>query len=134
MALGLAGLGLAAWLYRCERAFAARAVTAPATIVALDLQPGDRRSDNINDRDDPTEAPTFQFATPEGLEVRARSSTSYKVGRFRIGQAVTIRYDPARPDQAEHADAVTLHLPSLITAFIAGLVLVIGAAMLLGLS
>ncbi len=125
LGLGLAMLGLAAWQYRREQAFAARASTAPATVIALRDEPL-RIGDSADRPFSRAAAPVFRYTDAAGQVQEAASATYADPPAWRIGQQLVICYDPAQPQQAEPASFLGLHMLSLIFAA-TGAVFTIGA-------
>jgi len=96
--LGLAPclLGGAVLARRSETAFRARAAEADGEVVAM------RRVES-RDRDgrlSVTWRPVFRFVAQDGATHQVESGTSSSPPAYRVGEAVRLRYDPARPERA----------------------------------
>ena len=96
-------------------AFARRAARAPGRIVAW--------CDDVLVR-----YPLLRYETPEGRSVLAHSRCGSVLCPRRAGEAVTVLYDPAAPDDACPASRWLLWGQPLLAALLGGLCLVLLAA------
>ena len=74
--------------------FRARSISAPGEIVD---QLGGSRSGSGRGR---SYAPVFEFTDADGQRHRVRASVSSNPPAYDVGDAVTVRYDPRRPEKA----------------------------------
>lgn len=94
--IGAALLGFAGWAAWAELSFRARAVMTDARIVQM-------RPSTSRDSDGQMSTvyyPVFDFALPDGRVVRAVGPVGSGRPCCEVGDAVRIRYDPARPQRA----------------------------------
>ncbi len=96
MLVGLALLAGAAWAVVAELSFRAGAHTTQARIV--EMRPSTSRGSD--GRDSTVYYPVFDFALPDGQPVRAVGPIGSGTPCCEVGDIVTIRYDPARPQRA----------------------------------
>lgn len=89
----LTGAGFAVW---SELEFRKTAVETDGRVVAL-IPRLSHDSDGHTSR---TYTPVFTFSLPNGKEVRAEGSVSSDPPCCAVGEAVRVRYDPARPERA----------------------------------
>ncbi|MBR0678981.1 DUF3592 domain-containing protein [Roseomonas eburnea] len=92
----LAGSGFAAW---SEIQFRRVAVETDGRVVQM-LTRSSRDRDGRSSR---TYTPVFAFNLPNGKEVRAEGSVASNPPCCTVGEAVRVRYDPARPERAAMA-------------------------------
>lgn len=89
----LAGSGYAAW---SEIAFRRIAVETDGRVV--EMLPSTSR--DRNGGTSRTYRPVFVFSLPNGKQIRAEGTVSSNPPCCRVGDAVRVRYDPARPEHA----------------------------------
>ena len=89
----LAGAGFAAW---SELEFRKIAVETDGRVVEM-IAHTSRDSDGRSSR---TYTPVFTFNLPSGKEVRVEGSVASNPPCCSVGEAVRVRYDPARPERA----------------------------------
>ncbi|MQA83306.1 MAG: DUF3592 domain-containing protein [Streptosporangiales bacterium] len=75
--------------------FRQRAQRVPGTVVALTAEAGFGGAGRYERH------PVLQFTTPEGREIRARMRFGSNPAIARVGDRVTVRYDPKNPEEAE---------------------------------
>jgi hypothetical protein len=92
--LGLAMVGCGVVHCISERLFGARAGRATGRVVAIDEEPG---------MDGPTWYPVVRFTPPGGRTVEFRCSVGTYTRWYRVGQPVTVLFDPRSPDRAKIA-------------------------------
>ena len=129
---GLAALALlvgAVWGYFSQRRKMGSRVTAVGTVVELTRQPSGH--DNII-------CPVVEFTVPSGEQIRFTSDFGTLPASHKIGQAVSVRYDPVDPHQADLESGMTIWLAPLILVFMGGIACCLAVAFLgvygLGLS
>ena len=93
-------LVVAVVLYVSGQRFQAAAATTGGTVVEIVRQPRTASNNRIED----LYAAAFEFTLPDGRRQRAVSSYVGNSPCCSVGQAVTVRYDPQRPDRAEIVD------------------------------
>lgn len=91
----LAGAGVAAWL---EVEFRRQAVETDGRVVAMLSRTG---SSSGSGGQSTTYTPVFAFRLPDGKEIRVEAGFSSSPPCCRVGEAIRVRYDPARPDRAQ---------------------------------
>ncbi|MDA0563690.1 DUF3592 domain-containing protein [Streptomonospora sp. S1-112] len=98
-----------------------KGVRVPGAVVerAVDQDPGEA----------PTYAAVFHFTTREGRMMRVRQSVSSSSNRLRVGQRVTVAYDPRDPARADIVEAGS-QLTGAVLFTVAGVASVVGGAVL----
>jgi len=121
--LGAALLGGAAWIYDHESAFLSGASGAQGKVISLESH---RNSDG-----DLLYAPRVRFSSGgrETYAFTSRVSSSHP--GYRIGDTVTVLYDPADPQHAQIDRGLWNHLIPMAVAALGALLLIVSAAALL---
>ena len=89
--LGVLAVVWAVLAYRSERRFLGKALTATGTVQSLRPERIDRSTVYF---------PVINFTTAAGTAVTAESKSSHS-GAYRVGQKISILYDPANPNDLE---------------------------------
>ena len=89
--LGVLAVVWAVLAYRSERRFLGKALTAMGTVQGLRPERIDRTTVYF---------PLITFTTAAGAAVTAESKSSHS-GAYRIGQKISVLYDPANPNDLE---------------------------------
>ncbi len=110
----LALLGGAIWAYFSQQRKMASRVAAVGTVVELTTRvAASGRAGLI--------CPIVEFTAPPRGNIRFTSEFGSFPAGHKIGQSVTVRYDPADPQQAEIESAMNLWLIPLILVFMGGI-------------
>jgi hypothetical protein len=104
----LAFFSWAAWSYFSQRRKKESRVTARGTVIELTTQVSDRGS---------IYCPIVEFTTSSGQQIRFTSDFGSRPASHKIGQDVSVRYDPTDPQQAEIESALTRWLYPVIFVF-----------------
>ncbi len=114
MLLGTALLLGAGWATWSELAFRAAAAMADAHVV--EIRTSSRR--DTNGVVSVMHYPVFDFALPDGRRVRAVGPVGSGAPCCAVGEAVRVRYDPARPERAARDSFEdSWLLPTVLAAF-----------------
>lgn len=119
---GLVVLGVSLWLYQSTSRFIADASRAPGVVIDIERS---RSSDNSS-----TYYPVVRFTSADGVERTFVPSWGSSSPRYQRGQAVQILYTPARPEEAEIEDFVSLWLLPLVLGLVGGVFLLFGGGMI----
>ena len=75
--------------------------------------------------------PVVEFQSPDGRTIRFESAFGTMPASHKVGQSVTVLYNPSNPQEAEVSSAVSRYLYPGIMAFIGLVALCLGASFLL---
>ncbi len=104
-------LAVAVWLGLRTRAFVASAWNADGTVVAVERGEGSKR----RNRSVPHYYPTVRFSTITGEEVAFVSEVGSNPAAHKVGDRVTVLYDPHHPEDARIRSFLQLwFVPSLL--------------------
>lgn len=113
LGFGIAALGLlggAIWVYFKQQRQMDSRVTANGTVVELtDRVTTGGRGGII--------CPVVEFTVPSGERIRFTSDFGSRPASHKVGQSVTVRYDPVDPQKAEVESAMNIWLTPLILVF-----------------
>src|SRR5262245_30306993 len=107
--IGLLVLAGTVWMAIDTRAWLARSVEAEGSVVEMI---------RVVDRDTYSSmfAPLVRFRTADGKSIEFQSTTQTNPPAYYAGQAVTVRYDPARPNSAAIAGLFSIWGATMILA------------------
>lgn len=123
----LIGLGLlagCAYLIRKTRLFLERAMETPGRVVEMRA---------VSDSDGTTHMPVVEFTAPSGDRAQFESGFSSSPPSYRVGDAVTVLYDPQNFKDARIRSFLSLWIAPLLFGVLGGVFTGLGAAMLTGL-
>lgn len=92
--LGLALLGAAVWTFYNQRNKAVSGITATGTVVDLTREMTTPGSTGVY-------CPVVDFTLPSGEKITFTSDYGTRPASHKVGQSVTVRYDPDDPQKAE---------------------------------
>lgn len=119
--IGLGLLGGSAWIARKTRAFLSTAWNADGTVVALQRGRGRMRNSMF---------PVVQFSTITGEEVKFMGGVGTNLGAWPVGQRVTVRYDPQKPDNARIQSRVQIWFLPALLGFLGVIFTVVGVILM----
>ena len=75
--------------------------------------------------------PVVEFKTPDGQTIRFESAFGTLPASHKVGQSVTVLYNPANPQEAEVSSAVSRYLYPGVMAFMGLIALCLGGSFLI---
>lgn len=106
---------------RQQRRFVATAKTATGTVIEINEE-----FQRVNRERRLLKYPVVRFSTLDGQEIEFQSSTGTNPSRYRVGDQVTVLYQPDDPQQAEIQSFLSLWCLTIIMLFLGVVSLVAG--------
>jgi Protein of unknown function (DUF3592) len=122
LAIGLAFSGISLWAIRDTQAFVARAATAQGEVTGLEY--GRDNSSSSSSRG--VYYPVVKFRTATGEAHTFRSNSGSSPPSYRVGEAVSVLYDPASPFDARIKGFFSLWLLAFIFGVIGSVFALVG--------
>ncbi len=113
--LGVVLLGAAAWTFYKQRDKAMSGVRATGKVIDLTREITTPGSTGVY-------YPVVEFTLPSGETITFTSDYGTRPASHKVGQSVTVRYDPDDPQKAEVDSALSIWLVPGILAFIGAIV------------
>jgi uncharacterized protein DUF3592 len=109
LAIGLAFSGVALWAVRDTQSFVAKATMVSGVVVSLEY-----RRDTSSSSNGGVYYPVVKYKTATGEERTLRSNTGTSPPSYRVGEVVSVFYDPGNPFDARIKGIFSLWLLAII--------------------